>query len=188
MTPFDWVSEEGRGPLLLVLTALLLVLSAALAIIGEPLITAAAPGGIVSFELAGTLQRANEITRSWSPGAREHAMLSLGLDYLYLVVYPAWLSLACLFATRRQGGRIARLGSGACWAVLLCGPLDALENYALIGLLGPGGSDALARTACACAVPKFALVLAATLTLVAAGSLALWRRLARRGRATSGAN
>jgi hypothetical protein len=140
---------------------LLVGLSIALSSIGAALFSEAAPSGIISYEFAGTAAAADRILRSWSPEAREHAMLSLGLDYLYLVVYPAFISLACArVAVRLRDNRptAARLGAWLSWLVLAAGALDAVENYALIRLLVAGASDLWASVAWWCAGPKFALV------------------------------
>ena len=53
-------------------------------ILDRPLRTPAAPQGIVSYELAGTLPRAQEILASWGERGRLFAGVGLGLDYLYL--------------------------------------------------------------------------------------------------------
>jgi hypothetical protein len=47
-----------------------LALTAVLQVIGRPLQTAAAPLGIVSFELAGTLAAAQAMLASWDPNAQ----------------------------------------------------------------------------------------------------------------------
>jgi hypothetical protein len=175
--PFRWVAAESRAALLGVLTVLLAALSVALTGIGAPLVTEAAPGGIVSFEFAGSAEQAGRIVASWPPEARERATLSLGLDYLYLLVYPAWFSLACALTARRGAGALAAAGLALSWLVLAAGPLDAVENAALLRLMGAAPSDAAARLAWLCAGPKFALVLAASLYLLAAQAALALRRL-----------
>jgi hypothetical protein len=88
-------------------------------------------------------------------------MLSLGLDYLFLVLYPAFISLACArvalrLRTGSPGG--ARLGVMLSWLVPVAGILDAVENYALIRMLIAGPSDLWAGVSWWCATPKFILV------------------------------
>ena len=55
--------------------------------IGQPLITTAAPAGIVSFELAGTNAHAQLILDFWDTRAKQFAAFSLGFDYLYMLAY-----------------------------------------------------------------------------------------------------
>ncbi len=173
--PFDWLAPNARRGLFLTLTVLLVATSAVLAAAGNALVTEQAPQGIVSYEFAGDAAGARRILDSWDPRARENAMFVLGLDYLYLLLYPAWFSLACSAIARRLGGFAGRLGLVLSWAVLAAAPLDALENYGSIRLLVAGPSDAMARLAWACAAPKFALVAAATAYLLGGGVAVLWR-------------
>ncbi len=178
MGPFAWIVASSRGRVFLALSLLLAGLSVALAALGEPLVTGAAPLGIVSFEFVGSAERAERLLASWTPATRETAMLVLGLDYLYLCVYPAWFALACEGLGRRVGGGFGRLGTAVAWGVLPAGLLDAVENLGLIRLLVAGPDDAWAALAWGCAALKFALViLAAAYVLVGAARVAA-RRLA----------
>jgi hypothetical protein len=52
-----------------------------------PLRTRTAPGGIVSFELAKNYAASQQILDSWSAKAKINAALSLGLDFLFLILY-----------------------------------------------------------------------------------------------------
>jgi hypothetical protein len=162
---------------LAVLTILLLVLSRVLAGLGKPLITTDAPRGILSFEFARSTDEVARILDSWSPAARDQAILSLGIDYLYLFIYPAWFSLACVLLSRRLSERPARLGRALAWIVLSATALDAAENYALIQLMAPGPSDVWPPVSSTCASLKFILILAAGSYVLAAGSWLIWRRL-----------
>ncbi|MBW2281573.1 MAG: hypothetical protein JRG76_18310 [Deltaproteobacteria bacterium] len=155
--PFAWVHERSEGTLLAVLAVLGIVLSVALTRLGAPLVTDAAPTGIVSFEFSGSAAGARAILDTWTPRTREHAMLTLGLDYLYLLVYPAFISLACVWTARRIA---PRTGVALSWGVLLAAPLDAVENAALLWMLIGAPSDSAAALAWVCALPKFALVFA----------------------------
>lgn len=175
MSPFSWVSERAQPGLLAVLTALFLALSVWLAAVNAPLVGPEAPYGIVSYELAGSAARAEAILASWSAEARAWAMLSLGLDYLYLLVYAAWLSLSALRLSAPLGSGWRRAGAALAWAVLAAAPLDALENHALVQQIASSASPAWARLAWWCAVPKFALAWLALAYLVVAGGLRAWR-------------
>lgn len=87
-----------------------------------------APFGIVSFELAGGLERSKAILDSWPEPALSIALLLQGVDYLYLLVYPLWLSLAAVSLASRLNGIWRSFGHGVSWVVLLAAPLDAIEN------------------------------------------------------------
>ena len=65
------------GWLLVLLT---LAVMFAMRTLDAPLRTGAAPQGIVSFELAGRLDKTRAVLDSWTPRARIFAGISLGLD------------------------------------------------------------------------------------------------------------
>jgi hypothetical protein len=176
-SPFAWVGERAQPPLILTLTLLSLGLSLWLGVLGQALESPEAPNGIVSFELARHLDRSAAILVSWSASAREAAMLIQGLDYLYLLVYPAWFSACAARLGARLGGAWQRAGALVAWGVLLAAPLDAVENHALIAQLVDGASEANAQLAFWCALPKFALVGLGALFLFIAGGQWLLLRL-----------
>ena len=135
-----------------------------------------AVNGIVSFELAANAERAGAIIASWDSRAREAAMLVQGLDYLYLLVYPTLLYLLAGRVGGRLGGAWQPAGTWVARAVLLCAPLDAIENHALIVQMTDGASDRLAHRAWLAAVPKFGLLFLATGFLLAGASVIVARR------------
>jgi hypothetical protein len=149
------------------LFALAFGLSLWLTALGAPLHTEAAPNGIVSFEFARSAAGARAILDSWDATAREAAMLVQGVDFLYLLAYPAAFSLAAILLGRRLGGAWQRGSVPLAWAMWLAVPLDTVENLALIEQLRSGPSDGAAYVAWICAIPKFALVFALTLFLLA---------------------
>lgn len=118
--------------------------------------------GIVGFELAGTQERAKEILAAWGESGRSDAKLSLWLDYLYLAAYGAfgWLGLRAIAddaGRRRWAGqeRLTRLASTGMLGAALC---DAIENAALLLVLGGHGGTVTPRVAMTFALAKFALV------------------------------
>ena len=164
------------------------VLMVALTAINAPLATAAAPRGMVSFELAGSVAEVRRILASWDETARISAAFSLGLDYVFLALYPTTIALACLRAARpfaAGGSRLAALAPLAVWLAWgqwLAGLLDAIENAALYRvLLGPV-TEPWPAVARACALPKFALVLAGLFYAAAGAAVALAARAGRDSR------
>ena len=53
------------------------------AITGAPLTTEDAPYGVVSLEIAGTVENAQDILDSWDTNAQIRAAFGLGLDFLF---------------------------------------------------------------------------------------------------------
>ena len=138
-----------------------LAVGAVLRSVDEPLRTAAAPSGIVSFEFAASVEGARAILASWDGAARVHAAFSLGIDFLYLVLYSTTIALACLWAADGLAARrwpLAHAGTWFAWGQWVAALLDTVENTALwLLLVGPVLAP-WPRIAAICAAPKFALV------------------------------
>ena len=177
--PFLWLSDASQRRALPYLIVLTLIGSGVMTWLDTPLRTAEAPFGIGSFELARTLARSQSVLESWNTSARVYAGISLGIDYLYLVLYSASISLACVrlaLARHRRNARLAGVGIAMAWAQPLAAGLDAIENYALIRLLLGSQEAAWPLLAWACAIPKFAVVAAGLLYVLLAGIYALLTR------------
>ncbi len=103
-------------------------------LVGEALITTAAPYGIISFELAGSVEKAQQIIDSWDQDARLYAAFSLGFDYLFMLLYSTTIALACLWGGRALQARDIpgyRIGIFLAWGLWLAAVLDGIENIAL---------------------------------------------------------
>lgn len=189
--PLEWVNPAYRGRPFLATVALTFILMVALNGLNGPLKTQAAPAGIISYELAGDLARAEGMVDSWGESGRVYAGLSLGLDYLYLVTYPAAIGLGCLLVARRlekTGSQMPQLGGYMAWAVLAAGLLDAVENYALARVLLGTDWEGWPILAQFCASVKFLAIGLALLYVLAGGILALIRKQSARARPGSGSS
>lgn len=146
--------------------AVLLVLRS----IDTHLVHPASPHGVVSLEFCGFVDGCAAIRTQWDARTREWAMLSLGVDALFLLLYPALLAVALVTLAARvpRGWRIAaRLLS---LAMLGVAAADAAENAWLVHMLMQADDAAAAASAWRAAVAatlKFAGLIAA-LVLVAA--------------------
>jgi hypothetical protein len=140
---------------------LTLLSMAVLSWVGRPLTTSAAPNGIVSYEFAGSVAKANEILNSWGEAGRLHAAFSLGLDYFYIVWYVLSIGLSCRWAGETLGRRglpLSGLGIPLLWGICLAGALDGIENLALTRMLLIEVSSPWPQLAEACAAGKFLLI------------------------------
>ena len=175
--PFQWLSPSMRGKFFVVALALTLFLLVSLNAINGPLTTPEAPLGILSFELAGDLDRAELVIASWSNEAQIYAALSLGLDYLYLFAYPLALGLGCILVAERLGKhsfRLFNIGAIAAWVIIGAAPLDALENYALIRILVGNAYAWWPPIAQICAIPKFIAVALALLYILIGATVGMF--------------
>lgn len=157
--PLDFIPAANRQPIFFAFLVWAVIMAAIMQVIGAPLKTSAAPMGIVSFELAGTPERAMSILDSWDVRAREYAAFGLGLDYLFMPSYALVLTLGVLLALGRHKGWLALLGVWLGWGSLAAALFDAAENFALWKIL-PGDYVSLwPGLAAVCAAIKFALIL-----------------------------
>jgi hypothetical protein len=161
VAPFDNLSNSARKGLIIITFAMSAILLLAMRALDRPLQTHTAPRGIVSFELATSYAASQQILESWSSEAKINAALSLGLDFLFLIVYALFISLSCarIAAALKDGHLIFfRAGVVLAWAQFLAAVLDAIENLALIHLLLNSSRSWLPILAHSCATVKFSIV------------------------------
>jgi hypothetical protein len=156
---FTWLPLPYRWILLALLCAGAAVFVIMLTAQGKPLRTSAAPHGMLAYEFAWHRARAEQILDSWS-SLKDTAQQQLRLDFGFLLLYPILLSLACAMLAESSLNSMAIVGCFVSWAMLAAGPLDAVENFALLRMLDLGASGCLARLAGWCAGVKFLLVYA----------------------------
>lgn len=116
--------------------------------------------GIVSFELAGNLDTSTKIIDEWSTRKLiPLAAFSLGFDYLYLFLYTIFLSLWTSVLAESFYKKPSQIF--ACLIIcifIIAGILDAIENYALLNLLGTKPTEDWSVLAFYCASVKFGLI------------------------------
>ncbi len=140
--------------------SLSIILMLQLRALDSDLRSADTPAGIVGYELAWTASRGNAIIASWRrDGVLETAKVSLGMDFVFLLAYPAMFFSAVKLLLRTPPQRFDRIGRLAGFGALACIPLDATENLALWHMLDAGASDGLMHLATLSAAIKFLLVL-----------------------------
>jgi hypothetical protein len=169
--PFLWVSESSRTRVFWVFFTLAVALMVILQLLGAPLRTAAAPAGIVSYELAGQAAESQKILSAWDAVEKAFAGLNLGLDYLFIVSYVGAIGLGCsLLAVKlvQRFRALAYIGVTLAWAQFLAAAFDSLENIALLKLLFGSEQPAWSVVARACAIPKFLIVLLGLLYILVA--------------------
>jgi len=175
--PFGWLPESEQKTAFWTLFAVTIVVIIFMQIVSAPLITDAAPQGIVSFEFAGNLPNAERIIDSWGQEERIYAGLSLGLDYLFLVLYSCTIALGCILGARGMSTDFfVKGGVVLAWAQFSAAFLDCVENFALIKLLLGSGEAVWPSLAFWCAGPKFFIVGAGLVYVVIGAAAFLIRR------------
>lgn len=161
--PLVFIPYEKRAAFFWPLFAATILIMAVLNFVGGPLINESTPYGIVSFELAGTVERSAAILASWDRNAQMLAAFSLGLDFLFLLLYSTTIALACIWASdvmQALGWRLESMGVPLAWGSWMAAVLDAIENLALVKILFGALDSPYPEIAKWCAIIKFALVFA----------------------------
>jgi len=142
---------------------------AALVLIDLHLRNDISPQGIVSFEVCAYSGCCQAIVEAWGPGGRIWAGLSLGLDYLFMLLYAAAIFLALRVAAAGLPERLADVTRLVAWSAWGAAVMDAFENFALAQILVSSEVMSHAWPAAIAATVKFA-ILGLTLTWL----VALW--------------
>lgn len=160
--PFEQLKPITNRQLFFILLILTILIMVVMNSIGSALNTPEAPSGIVSFELAFTPARAQQMINSWSTDAQLRAAFIQGLDFLFPLVYSAMFGLGCIMAAGVLGARgkpFARLGVWLAWGFWLAAACDYVENIALMILLLGRVVSPFPEIAGVCAVIKFSIFL-----------------------------
>jgi len=183
--PLTFVPGEYRKRLFFTFLFLTLSLFAVFRVLDRPLQTPAAPNGIVSFELAGSPLRAQEITNEWkrsslplSAAAGQidpnivnipyaFAAFRLGIDYLFMPAYALALALGTLLVAEKQSGWFRSLGAVTGYGAFVAAVFDAVENYVLFQILLNRVYSPYPEIAYICASVKFGLLIFGFLYLIA---------------------
>ena len=145
--------------------------------INSHLINDQVPNGIVSLELAGSITNAELILASWDKSAQFQAGLSMGLDFLFLIAYSITIALGCLLVIKNSSIFIQKIGLWLAVSQFLAAGLDVIENLAMIKLLAGSTRDILPAIAYRCAIPKFIIILAGLVFLLAGALKLIFIRL-----------
>jgi len=117
------------------LLALLIPCSIAMWHIDAGLRNTTTPNGIVSFEFCAYTDSCHAALMAWGAEGQSLAMLSLGLDYLFMLLYPGFICVCLLLLARQLTPRLKQVTTFAAWIALAAGVADAIENYALIQIV-----------------------------------------------------
>ena len=77
----DILNQKTGIKIFWILFCLTVITIVGMQVTGKPLKTKAAPGGILSFELVGTLDGSSAIINSWQNGIMIYAGINMGLDF-----------------------------------------------------------------------------------------------------------
>lgn len=178
--PFDFIPPGWWPRFFWPLLGVNLLLLIVFGITGAPLTTEAAPYGVVSFELAGTVENMHQILTSWDVNTQLRAAFGLGLDYLFMVAYACTIAFGCGMAAQvLQRSRWPLVGwcNLLAWGVILAALLDAVENIALSVIIFGTVASPWPEIVRWCAIPKFILIFMGIVFVIYGGAVALVERI-----------
>lgn len=178
--PFKFIPSEWWPRFVWPLLGLTLLLMIVFGITGAPLTTEAAPYGVVSFELAGTVETMEQILSSWDADTQLRAAFGLGLDFLFMLLYASTIAFGCGMASRvlkSSGWPLASWGNLLSWAVILAAVLDIIENIALTAVIFGSVVSPWPEIARVCAVIKFILIFISVVYALYGGVIVLVERI-----------
>ena len=125
-------------------------------------------GEIVQFETAKTVEKASAIIDTWvGEGKFDKAVLSIWLDYVFIVLYVVGLMVAVLFlsdATKHP--LLIRSGRFFRWLAPAAGVCDVLENIFMMQTLKENVSELNVMLTYDMALTKFSLLIVTLLFIV----------------------
>lgn len=166
--------------ILLVSGILTLILFFVLRVFDAPLHTEEAPGGIVSFELAKTIDKTELILLSWDSNAKISAGLSLGIDFLFLISYSIFIATSCLLVAYKYKDIkpiIYKIGITLAYLQFVAALFDAIENVALIKLLLGSQNAIYPSIAFYFATMKFLLIILAIVYILSSLIVLIFQKL-----------
>ncbi|HZP68200.1 MAG TPA: hypothetical protein VFB32_17995 [Rudaea sp.] len=115
--------------------------------------------GIIALEMPWSTATAEDDLKKLGADGRAMAVTNTKLDFVFLILYPLAISLACALVARWWGGNAVVYGVAACWGSLAAMPFDAVEDVAILLMLDHHTAAPVPELATVCATIKFALVI-----------------------------
>ena len=124
--------------------------------------------GITSFELAKDISKTKVIINSWSETDKISVSMSLGFDFLFILVYTSFITLMVYKINTKlwSGKSFYKVGKILIYATFIAGVFDIIENISLIKLLNGSTAQVYATTAYYFASIKFAILLIGIIYLI----------------------
>ncbi|WP_456420393.1 hypothetical protein [Lutibacter sp.] len=136
-SPFYNLSKKAEKKLTVILSIFIVVLIFIMHYIDTKIQNGVTTNGIISFELAKDLSKSISILNSWNILSKISAGISLGVDFLFLIIYSLFISLIIHKLNEKlwKYKKMYTLGIVLIWCMFLAAFFDIIENLALIKLL-----------------------------------------------------
>jgi len=143
-----------------------------------PLKNEVCTGGIVSFELAKDLSQTIKILDSWDANAQLNMSLSLGFDFLFLLVYSSFIAML-IYNVNNKLWKSKPFYSFAKLLIILifiAAIFDIVENIALIKLLLGNLEQYWSSVAYYFATAKFVIIIICIIYLIVNWLILLFKK------------
>ena len=166
-SPFCLLDSETEKKVTFFLAIMTICIGYSMLSIDYFLINDICENGIISFELAKDIRMSQAILNSWDANAKINAGISLGLDFLFLTIYPALIALLIhkLNKILWHGKPFYLVGLILLFSQFFTACFDAIENIGLIHILLGRTDKNLALIAYYFAFMKFTLIAIALIYL-----------------------
>ncbi|NKQ39068.1 MAG: hypothetical protein HF967_06305 [Methanosarcinales archaeon] len=173
---FNRIKNNNKA--FIVLFILVLISIVVMLFLDSFLITESAPNGIVSFELAKYFDKSIEIINSWDSVAKTSAGLSMGFDFLFLLIYSSfiWLLIVRINQYLFVKDEISFFEKTVLALPFLAAFFDVLENIALIKLLLGDLEQIWSSLAYYFATIKFGLLFVAIAYILIGGVILIFKK------------
>ena len=159
-SPFSNLSKTQEKKLTYSLLVLMIIVIAIMKYFDSFLTNDVCTGGIIGFEFSKDVETAQLYMNSWGDIGRNAAGLSLGLDFLFPLLYATFIALLIHKLNVRLWSEKSFYQAGIIliWLQFLAGLFDYIENLGLIQLLLGETEPIWASLAYYFAAAKFLLV------------------------------
>ncbi len=169
---------KNKVKITLILFVLLVISIAVMRYLDSFLTTEVVPNGIVSFELAKEISVSAAMINSWDAQAKAAAGISLGFDFLFMLLYASFLAMLVLRVNEKI---LSDSTSKSLKKVLISAPFmaaffDMIENVALIRLFLGDFHQIWSLTAFYAATIKFTILFIVIVYILFGGVILIFKR------------
>lgn len=133
------------------------------------------PANIVQFELAKTVESAQQIINGWGEEGVAKARLSIYLDFVFIFLYAWAIALGCKVSTAfSDNEKLIKAGAFFSTVIWFAGSCDLIENLAMLFTLS-GMNELTVTMAFYFAIFKFMIVVLALLLIFISMGVGLFK-------------
>lgn len=136
-SPFSYLSKKAEKRFTFFILLATIIIGCFMIYFDSFLKNGICKNGIISFQLVNNIEDSKTILDSWNLKSKISAGLSLGLDYLFMLLYPALIAVLIHKLNQKlwSNHSFYKVGVYTIFAQFFTAIFDAIENVGLIQLL-----------------------------------------------------